>query len=70
MIAAVTGTEKPVRTEKIAKLESKTPSLALSYMYSRQGTTNINNIFHKLVQEHGVPKDVRCKKIELKASSM
>jgi hypothetical protein len=32
------------------------------YMYSRQGTTNINDIFHKVVQDHGVPKDIRCKK--------
>jgi hypothetical protein len=32
------------------------------YMYSRQDTTNINDIFHKVVQDHGVPKDIRCKK--------
>jgi hypothetical protein len=32
------------------------------YMYSRQDTTNINDIFHKLVQDHGVPKDITCKK--------
>ena len=35
------------------------------YMYSRQGKTNINDIFQNLVQVHGVPKDLRCKKTKI-----
>jgi energy-coupling factor transporter ATP-binding protein EcfA2 len=35
------------------------------YMYSRQGTTNINDIFEHIVQDHGVPKNIKCKKTKV-----
>jgi hypothetical protein len=35
------------------------------YMYSRQGKTSINDVFQSLVQDHGVPKDLRCKKTKI-----
>jgi hypothetical protein len=35
------------------------------YMYSRQSTTNINDIFEHIVQDHGVPKNIKCKKTKV-----
>ena len=35
------------------------------YMYSRPGKTNINDVFQQLIQVHGVPKDLRCKKTKI-----
>ena len=32
------------------------------YMFSRLGTTNINDIFQNIIQAHGVPGNIKFKK--------
>ena len=35
------------------------------YMFSRLGTTSINDVFQKLINDHGVPTNIRCKKTKI-----
>ena len=37
------------------------------YMFSRLGTTSINDIFQSLVVDHGVPDNIKCKKTKIEA---
>jgi len=37
------------------------------YMFSRLGTTSINDIFQSLVVDHGVPTNIKCKKTKIEA---
>jgi hypothetical protein len=35
------------------------------YMFSREGKTNFNDIFTLMLVKHGVPRDIKCKKLKL-----
>jgi 5-methylcytosine-specific restriction enzyme A len=35
------------------------------YMFSRLGTTSINDIFQSLIVDHGVPDNIKCKKTKI-----
>jgi len=35
------------------------------YMFSRLGTTSINDVFQNLIVDHGVPTNIRCKKTKI-----
>ena len=35
------------------------------YMFSREGKTNINDIFTLMLVKYGVPQDIKCKKLKL-----
>ena len=37
------------------------------YMFSRLGTTSINDIFQSLIVDHGVPTNIKCKKTKIEA---
>jgi hypothetical protein len=37
------------------------------YMFSRLGTTSINDIFQSLIVDHGVPDNIKCKKTKIEA---
>jgi hypothetical protein len=37
------------------------------YMFSRLGTTSINDIFQSLVVDHGIPTNIKCKKTKIEA---
>ena len=34
-------------------------------MFSRLGTTSINDIFENLVVDHGIPTNIKCKKTKI-----
>jgi hypothetical protein len=35
------------------------------YMFSREGKTNINDVFKHMLVEYGVPQDIKCKKTKI-----
>jgi hypothetical protein len=35
------------------------------YMFSREGKTNINDIFTLMLVKYGVPRDIKCKKTKI-----
>jgi hypothetical protein len=37
------------------------------YMFSRLGTTSINDIFQSLIVQHGIPTNIKCKKTKIEA---
>ncbi len=37
------------------------------YMFSRLGTTSINDVFQSLIVDHGVPDNIKCKKTKIEA---
>jgi len=37
------------------------------YMFSRLGTTSINDVFQSLIVDHGVPDNIKCRKTKIEA---